>query len=426
MTSKSIRLIAILCTAAVLLLTACGTAGGSNESTIGTTGPGDKEYILIGRVVPVSGTLASFGSGTPYVEQSAIDYINETYGGIYIEEQGRTLPLKLVYADSESSMTKASEAAVKLIQEDGIDIMIVSNTADTVRPVSAACERYGVPCISVDAPVDVWLEGGPYTYSFHAFFNTENELSCFADAWDLSGAAKKIGLLAASDFEGLEIATTLPTIAATSGYNVVDPGRYNVGQTNYHAIIGQFKESGCEIIAGVMNAADFAVFWQQCAELGYRPRVCTIAKANLFAEDIAALGSLGNGLVTEVWWSTGFPGTSSLTGQSAIQLGEDYLAGTDSTVIPATVGYKHANVELLYDILSRARSLKPEQVIAAIQATDLDTIVGNIRFGPDNACIMPCVTGQWVMDEKGEFRLAIVANSQAPEVPVSDDLILIP
>ena len=425
MTSKLIRLIAILCTAAVLLLTACSTVGSTGTTTV-SSATGEKEYILIGRVVPVSGTLASFGSGTPYVEQSAIDYINETYGGIYIEEQGRILPLKLVYADSESSMTKASEAAVKLIQEDGIDIMIVSNTADTVRPVSAACERYGVPCISVDAPVDVWLDGGPYTYSFHAFFNTENELSCFMDAWDLSGAAKKIGLLAAGDFEGLEIASALPAIAATGGYSVVDPGRYNVGQTNYHAIIGQLKENNCEIIAGVMNAADFAIFWQQCADLGYRPKVCSIAKANLFAEDVAALGNLGNGLVTEVWWSTRFPGTSSLTGQSAIQLGEDYLASTDSAVIPATVGYKHANVELLYDILSRARSLKPDKVIDAIKATDLDTIVGNIRFGPDNTCIMPCVTGQWIMDAKGEFRLAIVANSQAPDVPISDDLILIP
>ena len=411
----------------VFLLLSQAACSPSGSTTAGSTAGADaKDHILIGRVVPITGPLASFGSGTPYVEQQAIDFINEELGGIYLAELGRKLPLRLVYADSESSITKASEAAVKLIQEDGIDIMIVSNTADTVRPVAAACERYSVPCISVDAPADVWLAGGPYSYSYHAFFDTENELNSFIDAWELAEGGTLVGLIASDDFEGQEIAEKLPDIAASRGFTVVDPGLVPVGATNYTNIIRQLQDSGCEIVTGVMNAQDFAHFWRQCAEMDYKPQVCTVAKANLFAEDVAALGQLGDGLITEVWWSVDFPGQSSLNGWDARRLGEDYLAGTGLENIPATVGYKHANIELLYDILVRASSLNPEKVVAAIGATDLETLVGRIQFDNRNVCILPCITGQWQIGSDGRAKLNILANTQLDQVPLTGQFRPIP
>ena len=102
----------------------------------------------------------------------------------------------MVYADSESDPTKASEAASKLIDSENIDVMITSHTNDTTIPVAAACERAGVPCLSVDTPDDAWANEGPYTWCYHAGFNTENELNCFKDAWDMvKDSNKKIGLM---------------------------------------------------------------------------------------------------------------------------------------------------------------------------------------------------------------------------------------
>ncbi|HHY14282.1 MAG TPA: ABC transporter substrate-binding protein, partial [Thermoanaerobacterales bacterium] len=156
----------------ILLLVVCmvvslfAGCGGSSQQGGQTIDP-NKEYILIGRVAPLTGPLASFGDGTPYIEEKAVEKLNEE-GGIYIEELDKKLPIKFIVMDSESDTTKAAEAANKLILEDKVDLMIVSHTADTVNPVSAACERYKIPCISVDAPVDAWLQGGPYKYSYHA------------------------------------------------------------------------------------------------------------------------------------------------------------------------------------------------------------------------------------------------------------------
>jgi branched-chain amino acid transport system substrate-binding protein len=388
--------------------------------------PAAKDYILVGRVTPLSGPLASFGQGTPFVEEKAVEKLNAE-GGIYIEEYGKKLPLKFVVVDSESNTTKASEAATKLITKDKVDVMIVSHTVDTVNPVSAASERYGIPCISVDAPVDAWLDGGPYQNSYHAFFNTANELDCFIDAWDLADSNKKVGLLAANDAEGMEISGAIKEAAAERGYSVVDPGRYTSGSSDYTSIIKELKESGCDIIVGVMITPDFATFWKQCHQQGYVPKICTIAKATLFEADVNAIGQgLGDGVVSEVWWTPGHPFFSSLTGQGAAQLGQMWTAEYGGSA-PATVGYKHANVELLVDILTRAASLEPAKILAAAAATDLDTSVGHVKYDEEtHASVQALVTGQWVLQEDGSWKQEIIANTQMPNLPVTAEIKLIP
>jgi Na+/H+-translocating membrane pyrophosphatase len=67
--------------------------------------------------------------------------------------------------------TKAADVASKLILNDKVDIMVALHTPDTVNPVTSVCERYQVPCVALDAPIEPWLTGGPYKWSFHAFWS---------------------------------------------------------------------------------------------------------------------------------------------------------------------------------------------------------------------------------------------------------------
>ncbi len=373
--------------------------------------------VLVGRVVPLSGDLASFGAGSPYVEQTAINGINEN-GGVVID--GRHCRLELVYADSGSDTLRASEAAMSLI-EQGIDIMIVSNTADTVSPVSAVCERMGIACISVDAPSDAWLSGGPYENSWHTHFNNESELSCFLDAWNAVDSNKTVGLLAANDIEGIEMATFIKDFASFKDYTIVDPGRYTTGTGNYGEIIKILMSADCDVVVGVMVTSEFSNFWTQCIEMGYIPKICTVAKACLFEEDVNALGEIADGLITEVWWTADFPFISSINGWTGKDIVADYLRNFDPAqpAAPPTVGYKHANVEILFDILKRAGSLDLDAINAAAAKTDLNTIVGHVSFNKDHISVMNCVTGQWVMASDGSFTLEIVCNTQMPNVAVT-------
>ena len=83
---------------------------------------------------------------------------------------------------------------------------------------------------------------------------------------------------------------------------------------------------------------------------------------------IEALGDLGEGLTTEVWWSPSHPFTSSLTKQSAKALAESYEATTRKQWTQP-IGFSHALFEVASDALKRSKSLKPGDVRDAVAAS---------------------------------------------------------
>jgi branched-chain amino acid transport system substrate-binding protein len=125
----------------------------------------DRGYVLIGYTDPSTGPLAGLGAPTSWVN-ARVEKALEKLGGVYIKEYGKKVPVKFKVVDTESSPTKAADVASRLILNDKIDLMLTMYTPDVVNPVSAVCERYQIPCVGVGCPIDPWLEGGPYKWSF--------------------------------------------------------------------------------------------------------------------------------------------------------------------------------------------------------------------------------------------------------------------
>ncbi|HXK54326.1 MAG TPA: ABC transporter substrate-binding protein, partial [Hyphomicrobiales bacterium] len=188
-----------------------------------------------------------------------------------------------------------------------------------------------------------------------------------------------------------------------------------------------YKAAGCEIVTGNMIPPDFATFWAQCAQQGFKPKVVTIGKALLFPSVIESLGDRGDGLTSEIWWTPGHPFSSSLTKASARQLADGYTAATGR---PWTqpIGFQHALFEVTADVIRRAGDLGDKAaILEAIRTTDLATIVGPVNWakGPvKNVTKTPLVAGQWQKGEKG-FELVVTANAHAPEIPKTGELKLL-
>src|SRR6266496_1202070 len=104
--------------------------------------------------------------------------------------------------------------------------------------------------------------------------------------------------------------------------------------------ISAFKAVGAEIVTGNMIPPDFATFWSQAAQQGFKPKIVTVGKATLFPAAVQALGERGSGLTTEVWWSPYHPFKSSLTGQSAAQMCAQWEKQTGKQWTQP-MGYKH-------------------------------------------------------------------------------------
>jgi branched-chain amino acid transport system substrate-binding protein len=383
------------------------------------------DVFKIGKVGPVTGPIAGFGEATSWVVDGLKDVIAKM-----------PMPIEIIQKDSQSNPNRASEVATELIEKDQVKMLLTKGTPDTVNPVSDQAELAGIPCISDDAPWQTFFfgRGGDPTkgfkYTYHAFWGLEDVIANFMDIWDKSGAAKVVGGVFANDADGNawgDPKVGFPGPLAAAGYKLVDPGRYEPLTNDFSAQISAFKEAGVEIVTGVMIPPDFATFWSQCAQQGFKPKVVTVGKALLFPSSVEALGDRGDGLTTEIWWSPNHPFKSSLTGQTAGDLCAAYTAGTGR---PWTqpLGFAHALFEIAFDVIKRAKDVNdPEAILAAIGETELETIIGPISWkgGPNNpvknVCKTPLVGGQWTKTDKG-MELIITNNPNSPNIPVGGKL----
>jgi branched-chain amino acid transport system substrate-binding protein len=288
------------------------------------------------------------------------------------------------------------------------------------------------------APWQPWFlaRGGDpavgFEWTYHFFWGLEDIIAVFVDMWSQLPTNKSVGALWPNDGDGNawgDPTVGFPPELQKQGYKIVDPGRYQNLTDDFSAQISAFKTGGAEIVTGVPIPPDFTTFWKQAAQQGFQPKVASIGKALLFPSSVEALGDLGDGLSTEIWWTPSHPFKSSLTGESAKELADGYTSATQKQWTQP-LGFVHALFEVAADVLSRAADLEDKASVAeALKATKLDTIVGPLDWssGPvPNVAKTPLVGGQWGKGTEFKYDLSIVSNSLASNIPTAGKLREIP
>ncbi|MDP2780597.1 ABC transporter substrate-binding protein [Devosia sp.] len=388
--------------------------------------------IKIGHVSPRTGPLAGFAEADDYV----LEGIRAAFAG-GIENNGRRFEVEIISRDSQSNPNRAAEVAADLILGDEVDIIVAASTPDTTNPVADQAEINEVPCITTDCPWQPYFFGRngnptqPFKYTYHFFWGLEDVIAAFLDLWSQQGVAKVVGGLFPNDADGNawgDPELGFPPALEANGFDLVDLGRYQPLSDDFSSHISAFRDAGCEIVTGNMIPPDFGTFWAQSAQQGFKPKIVSIGKALLFPSAIESLGSRGNGLTSEIWWTPDHPFGSSLTGQSARELAEGYTAATGR---PWTqpIGFKHALFEVVNNVLTRAADLDDtDSILEAIRQTRMPSMVGPVDWstGPvANVSKTPLVAGQWQQDAAGKFTLVVTSNATAPDIPVTGELMLL-
>lgn len=408
-----------------------GTATLAMPALIGTGLAQSSNIIRIGLVTPQTGPLAAFGSANGFLLGQMQQVLRD---GL---QKGQTRHrVDILVKDSQSNATRAAEVAAELILRDKVDLLLTGGAPDTVNAVSDRAEIEGVPCIATACPWQPWFfgrSGNPakgFEYTWLFCFGLEDILEAFIGLWSPQPTNKIVACLFANDADGNAWGQNFPPTLKKAGFTVVEPGRYQPMSNDFTAQIGAFKAAGAEIVTGTMIPPDFATFWTQAAQQGFRPKIATIGKAFLFPAAVTAFGDRAEGLTCEVPWSPAFPFKSGLTGQSGGELAAaaQSVTGRDIGFI---LGMFHALFEVGIDVLKRAETLKPEAIIAAIRDTSYGSIIGRVDWKSKsnpapNVSRTPIVAGQWQRAAAGQpLQLAIKSNAGQSLIPTDGQLKLL-
>ncbi|PYE23431.1 amino acid/amide ABC transporter substrate-binding protein (HAAT family) [Rhizobium sp. PP-CC-3A-592] len=277
--------------------------------------------IRIGFVSPQTGAMGSFGETDAY----ALDFIRKHIGA-GLDIRGTTYAVEIIERDSQSNANRAAEVAGELILNEEVQIIIPASTTDVTLPVSEQAELNGVPSVSSTAPWQAVIMprgGDAFEWTYHFFWGLEDIIASFVNMWSSAETNKKVGLLLPRNTDGEVWGSEefgLPPALRAAGFEVVKPSLFEPRTNDFSAQIAAFKSAGCDILGGLVFPGDLRTAAIQCAKQGFKPKIATIAAGLLFPSAVEALGSLGNGMSTEVWWTPAFPYASTLTGESSAQL----------------------------------------------------------------------------------------------------------
>jgi branched-chain amino acid transport system substrate-binding protein len=412
-----------------LLVTSGGVLAACGVKKSGSGG--GSSTIKIGYVSPITGEAASFGEPDTYV----LGVVRRAVANGITGSDGKHYTVEIIQKDSQSSPQTAASVANDLINSSQVDLMLTTSTPEVVNPVSDACEAAGVPCISTVVPWEAWYFGrgakptnkAAYKYTYHFSFGTESFATTYISQWHLIPTNKVVGALYPNDADGNAIRQNLIPLLEKGGFKVIDAGPYNDGLNDFSAQIAKFKTNNCQILNTFPLPPDFATFWRQAIQQGYKPIIAQIAKTGLFPSQVEALGKLGPGLATGAYWHPVWPYSSSLTGLNGRQMQAGYEATGKQW--SQQLGADFALWDVGIAALKHAPNPKDKLALAnSISTLKVDTPMGHLDWtkGPVKNVVVTVIPGcQWYPSPAGsKFSLQLLMTEHAgdPSIPIQAKL----
>jgi branched-chain amino acid transport system substrate-binding protein len=406
--------------------------------------PSTPEAILVGVPAPLTGAGAQMGEPIPWIVSYIENAINKE-GGIYIKEYGKKIPIKFLVKDTQADFDLTAAVTEELITKDQVSLILVPIGALTMPAAGMKAEKYNVPCILHFCPSTTVELMGPSKWVYYTTFSAAEETVLMIEAYKLIQTNRIIAGLWVNNANGQTDRNITISIAEKEGFKVVDLGLYSPGLTDFSSYIEQMKAAKAEICHAYCWFEEASIFWRQCHEMGYIPKLAFIGMGAVEPSNLVALGGdLGLGLLAWTMFSPALPFKESITGKTVKELYDMYAKETGKTAGVNMASY--VGFEIAIDVLRRAQSIDREKIRSALAETNLDTAWGNINFKKpysqlqrdlyaqwepallsqeDHICVLPNVVGQWVK-ENGTWVCKVVYNWVYTEIPVQKEITPIP
>ena len=341
--------------------------------------PPAPEYIEFGASIPLTGNFGSLGNMVLPGYEFAVEAINAT-GGVYVEEYGVKIPIRLTYYDDESDPTKAVSKLETLYSDLDVTVYLGGAGSSMHAAASAIAEKNKVPYCGIAFALNQIHQQG-YKYLFSPFPKSPQQAK---DTFEILNAAipegerpTKVAIFSYSDDWGKEIGGLWEQYATEYGYEVVLRAENPVAPNNdWSDSILKAKAAGAEVLLSLPIFPDGSGMFKTMAELGWAPKFAVVIRAPEGVNWGESMGKIGDYVTIFPGWHNGekFEGVAELNATYEAEFGRpaDLLTG------PA-----YACVQLFAAAIEKAGTLDRDAVRDAMAAIDVATVIGPVTFNED-------------------------------------------
>ena len=348
-----------------------------------------KKEILIGTNLPLTGILAGVGVEQRWAYQTAVDDVNKA-GGIWVEEFGKRMPVRLVVADDASDPGKAAAAVERLIKMKKVDLLLGGFAAPFgVIPGCITAEKYHKYYHTSICLIPPWLEHN-FKWSTLYFFDLVQACSVPYEIWNSLPAAerpRKPALIMEDTFDGRAFAGIFRSLAEKYGYTFALDEPWAVGAKDYSAQIIKAKSQGIDAILIFGSDADCITFVRQMKENDLNVKYMHGWKGTWAGEFWKALGKDAEYILCDGFWSMDFPFPG------AKELGERYHQKFNKYSVSA--GAVYALCQVLWEAIEKAGTLDSAKVRQAVLDNEFNTVMGKVDYDERGVATFVSTASQW-------------------------------
>ncbi|AGB74410.1 MULTISPECIES: ABC transporter substrate-binding protein [Rhizobium] len=385
--------------------------------------------LKIGMLASISGLRSDFGA----VDSWIVERVQKSVAN-GLDIGGTNYAVEIIVKDNQSDPNQTAVAARDLVLREKCDLILTDDGDNSSGAAAELADARGVPMISTLSPWEAWVfgrHGAPdkgFPFTFHYCIGAGDVFKLYTDMWNGMQTNKKVGTIymdsaAARGFADRQHG--LPVLLQKNGYTEVNTGFFQLNNDDFTNQIAELIGGDVGILSGSCYPNHFATFWNQAAQNGFQPEAVTVAGPFLFPSALEGLGDLGDGMSTEVLWNPALPYKSSMTGQSARELADEFEQDTGAQWTQP-LGISHSLWEVGFAALRGASDPKDNKSIRdSIASLKVDTVVGPLDFAGSpvkNVAIQKLVGGQWrkTKDGKFPFELVIVNAGTSGVTPTAE------
>lgn len=394
---KKRKILSIVLALSLVVGSLVGCGGSQSEDS------GDaKEPLKVGIILPTSGSLAMLGSQAFLGADIARQMINER-GGVNGQQ------VEFAKADAPGA-TEASTEANRLIDQQGVNVIIGSLSSGNSLAISSVTERSGTILWETSAIADaITVDGNKYIFrtcengGLRGYYGMQFASEVLAEKLGIPAKDLKIALINEDSSYGQSIAAGVVKGAEDFKLNIVAHETYNKDITDLSATVIRVKEKQPDIIFAVSYVNDAVLLMDTLKQLNAVPKVLIGGGSGFTDLNFnTVFGDEANGVFC-IDMPTNVPPTAFANQETKdiqTEFRERFLAeNKDSKSVPLTAEILFAGTWiLLHDVLPNAKSMSSDDIAAAARALKLDetTMGWGVEFGDNgqNEIAVPAIS-QW-------------------------------
>ncbi len=335
-----------------------------------------EDTITIGMTNSLTGPLNVDSLGQQRGYEYWRDEVNAAGG---IKAGGKSYKVKFISYDDQSVGGRVQQLYTRLVNQDKANFLFSPYSSGLVAPASVISEQYGKIMVdSGGAEEKPFMLGNKYL--FMVITSAGHYLSGAIEALKAKNPHAKVAMVYSDDPFSKTVLAAAKEQAVAAGLDVVMFESYAPSTTDFGPIVNKIISSNADAFLGGGHYSDGATLARQMYDQKANMKFMSILVAP--ADDkFGELGPAAMGITVPSQWEVQVsykPQFGPTTPQFAEAFQKKFNAKAD---YHAASGCTSGMV--LQHAIEQANSIEPEKVTAALNATDITTFFGHIKFMTD-------------------------------------------